>query len=498
MRASLLSCAVFCIIGCDDSGTSSSRSNPNAGFLGATTGSGSKKLSGRASGLGKKSEIRRSVREVPMDFSESGRSHASDNSSDNSGAAGAINWSKSTRTRRLERVVIGPHVDTRGLEYFIDPNKPISTPVDNFDPDFANRFNKMKRMLSAVLISDPNKTCALNNIFLDTDKGTLKVRESGGALGSEHRVEFKAKSFAKGSSSLLFLSKDAIYKPEKAHLAYKLLLSTKPQLVEGMHLDKVFMTIFHGLSIAPTLYKITSMTDASGKDIRAECEPFTMVSEVVGSHELRHYDPEKGNSFEALDTRSIALVAAKLIALIKKIHEKGMLHGDVHARNIVFMDVHEPMRVHESLHFIDFGRSEPFIDEQGKHVPKSKHSYGSGWSPKLLSVFELKRSRKSRRDDMYRLGELILHLHQAREVVPHGPVNCGSHPKDPPPNDPLVITRGMCQQLDRKSRRIFDGVPEIFIQFYEEAERMKFADRPRYEVWIQAFTNYANKKAFEP
>lgn len=57
--------------------------------------------------------------------------------------------------------------------------------------------------------------------------------------------------FAKGSSSFLNRAKDAIYKPEMAHLAYKLLLSTKPQLVEGMHLDKVFLTLFHGLGKCP-------------------------------------------------------------------------------------------------------------------------------------------------------------------------------------------------------------------------------------------------------
>ena len=95
-----------------------------------------------------------------------------------------------------------------------------------------------------------------------------------------------------------------------------------------------------------------------------------------------------------------------------------MLRGNIHALNIVNMDYHDARRVHESLHFIDFCRSEPFIDEQGKHVPNSKHSYGSGWSPKLLSVFELRRYRKSSRDDIYRLADLILHLHQAKEVAP--------------------------------------------------------------------------------
>ena len=64
-----------------------------------------------------------------------------------------------------------------------------------------------------------------------------------------------------------------------------------------------------------TLYTLTTMTDASAKDIRAECEAFTMVSKIVGSRELRHNHPEIGNSFKTLVTISIARGPEKLIKL---------------------------------------------------------------------------------------------------------------------------------------------------------------------------------------
>lgn len=72
--------------------------------------------------------------------------------------------------------------------------------------------------------------------------------------------------------------------------------------------------------------------------------------------------------------------------------------------NCVFSDRADPAG---TLKMIDYGRARVFVGIKGHHVPAANKSLGS-LNPLLLSPWELEGLTISRRDDMYRLSELLV------------------------------------------------------------------------------------------
>lgn len=184
------------------------------------------------------------------------------------------------------------------------------------------------------------------------------------------------------------------------------------------------------------------------------CQLRTMVMERVGETSLMRHLMAKNRP---LDKQFVSSVGIAAINLLETVHSTGLVHGDVHGGNFVFYKS-DPAA---SLRIIDFGRTRPYIDAKtGNHVPLTRLGENN-WNPVLLSVGELEGWTVSRRDDLFRLAELLIYLISASEEI--------------------YSVRGTQEVLRFKRNRKFSTiVPEGFVQFYKETMALDFEATPDY------------------
>ena len=183
------------------------------------------------------------------------------------------------------------------------------------------------------------------------------------------------------------------------------------------------------------------------------CRLATIVMEKAGVKSLN------AHRVSPLATKFVSEIGIAAINLLEKVHEGGLVHGDVHGGNFVFFE----SRPAESLRIIDFGRSRPYIDHNtGKHVAQTRLGEDNLWNPVLLSTGELEGWTVSRRDDMFRLAELLIYLVSNRNYIP------------------IFATRADVLRA-KQNPKFAPSVPKEYIQFYEETMALAFDATPDYD-----------------
>ena len=193
------------------------------------------------------------------------------------------------------------------------------------------------------------------------------------------------------------------------------------------------------------------------------CEALSMVSDYAGGSSLMSLIQRRpfGDS-------AVARVGAAAIRILAAVHAKGVIHGDVHVGNWVTGDASDPAR---SLKIIDFGRAKPFVGANGLHVAQGASDV-SNLNPALLSPWELEGISQSRRDDMYRLSEMLMLMKHKGPLVRQG------------------LGGNVAQWLQAKRGRQY-GVPRLLADFHEAMLQLSFAEAPDYNRWLQRFENAA-------
>jgi serine/threonine protein kinase len=100
---------------------------------------------------------------------------------------------------------------------------------------------------------------------------------------------------------------------------------------------------------------------------------------------------------------TLSRIAVKGITALQAVHEKKYVHGDVGIGNLMFAD--EELN---NLKLIDFGYAKLY-EIDGEHVEPGAVPLPE-FSRTLLSISELDGHNPSRKDDMFRFGEVLLKL----------------------------------------------------------------------------------------
>ena len=193
------------------------------------------------------------------------------------------------------------------------------------------------------------------------------------------------------------------------------------------------------------------------------CAQCVLVTDYAGEYTFK--DVGSGGPIEVTEAE-VAGIAVRAIKILKKIHAMGIVHGDVHAGNFVFSGADSVDRLH--FRIIDFGRASPYVDPTTRSHIKHRFTITEA-SESLLSLFEIEDSNLSRRDDMYRLAEILYHL-----------LGKYHEPKFSENNTALA-----------KRKMVANGVNAIFTDFHHAMVEMKFDERPAYDEWIQRFSSVA-------
>lgn len=128
------------------------------------------------------------------------------------------------------------------------------------------------------------------------------------------------------------------------------------------------------------------------------------VLEALGSS-LQKLVLEKYSSVN-MPIEEIHTIALKGIQALEEVHQAGYIHGDIGLGNILFTDSSET-----SIKLIDFGYSRRYLDKDGNHVLQGgDNPLREGERITPLSISEIDGHFPSRRDDLHRLGEVLLKL----------------------------------------------------------------------------------------
>lgn len=372
---------------------------------------------------------------------------------DNSSSSGATGKQPSVKSAAI---VSGPGSGTfRGKET-LDPAMLIK--FESARTEFMNAYE-------GISPAEKKATC-------DVSKLRLK--------GIAEEVLFPEKDGIKGTGSILYVS-------DKDYGGHRLIVKNiypnamKFDLImELLTREKAFMVAALGKAkVVPKIHEIETFKKDSGI-----CYLSTMVSDFVGRNPLY-----SARSVLSINAKLLGRVTARILEIIKEFHSTGFAHGDIHSLNFVYDG--DVGRIPETLRLIDFGRVEPFITKEGTHIPKAKGEYPFIIPPKLLSDLELEGWIKTRRDDMFRIAEMILDLGNYdqlfhRRIAALGPefswkgnIDSGKETWKKIRARYLVLKR---------ERKIDPKAPEVFKRFYIYVmDKLDFAARPDYDYWIQKF-----------
>ena len=121
----------------------------------------------------------------------------------------------------------------------------------------------------------------------------------------------------------------------------------------------------------------------------------------------------------ALPMPTIASVGIQCIDILQQLHSTGLIHGDIHLENILFVDglADEEGRIFTDRVVLgDYGRSTYFIDPStGTHIPDETIVYSEKRNLLFLSPFELALGTPSRREDIFRLMETLARMVNERK-----------------------------------------------------------------------------------
>ena len=264
-------------------------------------------------------------------------------------------------------------------------------------------------------------------------------------------------AFAKGSKTELF-----IYNGGSVDLIVKGMSKDATSWTRAsFDRERAFLLTFSGLDRFPTLYTPI---------VTNRC---VLVMSKEGSFDLK--------AFSSKSMPELISILIASIGLVKNLHERGFVHGDIHLRQFVYDLL--PSKA-ESLRLIDYGRAAPFITKEGAHIPNIRTESSDHWNAKILSVFELDNLPKTRRDDFNRLAAMFLRLLPPKYTTEYTnavkKISKNSH-----------TYRKDLSSL-KKNRPFGKQTPKIFKDFYTYTLNLAHDERPDYDGWIDKWTEHAN------
>ena len=261
-----------------------------------------------------------------------------------------------------------------------------------------------------------------------------------------------------GSASVGLVSSDRT-------LLMKFVTSSDESFKNALSREKAVLETI-GESLKGIVPRVFPVEDERIKLHNPGCSHLIMLTSFAGDRTLCDAERMK------LSKSEVARIAARVITMVKQIHSFGIIHGDISCKNFVFKG-DQIDEIIESLRVIDFGLAAPYSENQ-THVQESVvinlPSNREKWQ---LSPFELRGMSPSRRDDMYRVSE-ILYL-----------ILGGTYPFMGWNSDPS--SESLAKRKTKWRAPLFS--PRVFTEFHHDMVNLDFQQQPDYDKWIKLFSD---------
>lgn len=342
---------------------------------------------------------------------------------------------------------------------------------DKFPPNFikgeennweSTPFGRV-RTLYSIAMKDASRIFAAYCPALDKTPASSSSRKRT----ADNRAEVVTRYAAPAANVVIKYSNDWLKgrnKPASAVKGHRHPLVYEYAYLKALEPSGIVPTTYFlsGASSLPSRYPISPR--GMSKNVRtfeqfkklkhANTQVRFMVQEKVGMtlseffDELNSYD---GPNADVALVRAAITMGEKTLNLLERLHQHGIVHGDIHGGNIALKDPHfrlSPNNVDFSkldLVLIDFGKAVFFPDQVGtpeRH--EQPDHYLNDW---YLSAWQLENYRESFRDDVIRV------MDQMADWLSDGDLKHGFHQltnPDDESNDDRAAQRETAAEIKRR------------------------------------------------
>lgn len=325
---------------------------------------------------------------------------------------------------------------------------------------------------------------------------------------------------SKGAGPAFSGSGSQIFKSSDNRFVVKVINSNEISDLKMLIPELAFLRTVRLAGITPAFFEV-----ADDDAMETQCRERLVVTEFLGDSTL--------DSLQKLEReerkRLLPEIAVAVLTQLKRLHAEGLIHGDIRAANFVFSD---PQNFAKSLRMIDFGRATPYVDPSGRPLRSEAADYGSHFSAKFLSPWEIAQFVKTRRDDLFRTAEMLVMLggfagtmvleqdlcmQNLRQVHTVASVKvaavkeaharrasadeiAGLHADAQAKIAEIESTKESCRVRAYLTKtnpsKLAPETPQIYKDFYNYCLALDADSEPAYDQWIDTFTQFG--KSLEP
>jgi len=253
------------------------------------------------------------------------------------------------------------------------------------------------------------------------------------------------------------------------------LINNKYKLIETIG-SGAFGTIYKGQNIRTTEYVAIKVESIQGntKLLKNESHIYQYLINITGIPNVKWFGKDEANYYMVINLLGSSLekikqskkrftlkltlqIGIKLLSLLEKIHDKGLVHRDIKPDNFL-LGYGETT---QNIYLIDFGLCKVLPTEQ-------KKTHGLIGSLSYASINSHDKEDLTRRDDLESLGYMLLYFYIG--YLPWQTIETNEKVKESKIN---IIN-------DKQ-------IPEILLRFIKYTRILKFNERPNYYLVIESF-----------
>jgi serine/threonine protein kinase len=170
---------------------------------------------------------------------------------------------------------------------------------------------------------------------------------------------------------------------------------------------------------------------------------------------------ERKNTFSL---KLVLQIGIQIINLLRKIHNKGLVHRDIKPDNFLLGLNNK----NKQIHIIDFGFCKTFLNDN-KHIEMKKTNNIIG-TANFASINAHEFNELSRRDDLESLGYMLIYFYFGKLVW-----------KDYSNNEIIKIMKNNIMNDET--------IPKIILKYFEIIKCLRFKEEPDYDLLINIFKN---------
>jgi serine/threonine protein kinase len=203
----------------------------------------------------------------------------------------------------------------------------------------------------------------------------------------------------------------------------QVIISNKYKLIEKIG-SGAFGDIYKGENIRTkesVAIKVEPLSNET-KLLKNETKIYQYLGNTQGIPQVKWFGVDEHNNYMAmkllgssltdnikkvgpLSLKNAKYFTTQILKIVKKIHDKELLHRDIKPDNFLF-GIQDDINI---IHIIDFGFCKRYLDNERKHIPHRVDKTPLG-TPNYISVNVHDGVEPSRRDDLESVGYVALYM----------------------------------------------------------------------------------------